>query len=355
MSKRKLFVTSRDIAQRLGISAASVSLALNNRPGVSAGTRARVLEEARNAGLLSERENEKRRKILFLEYRKNGQGSNQSYFSQTFSSVIEGVERQARCKECELSILTADAENFEEVTGSIDRRGTAGLLVLATEMEEEQILLLDRLRLPMVVLDNYCERVDLNCVMLNNEQGVELAISHLVSRGHERIGYIHVEGDAVNFRERYFGFRRAMELHSLPIREEDIIRFSTLYGGEAVFWELKKKMEGRHQMPTAFFADNDIIAVYAIKVLRELGFRIPEDVSVVGFDDIPIAGLVEPPLTSVSTSKQELGNCAVNQLVNLMDGQVDGVQKTAIKTRLIERKSVRDMGGRQRSGTGGKK
>ena len=337
---------SKELAAKLGLSAATVSLALNNRPGVSPVTRARVMEEAYRCGMIAENMLPGHpKRILFLKYRKNGQGSNRSYFAQIFSGVIEGVEQQTRNKGCELSIRTADAEDLTDVLQRMDSEEVSGLIVLATEMEEEQMLQLDRLPYPVVLLDNYCERTDLPCVMINNEQGVELAVQYLIQHGHRDIGYIHVEGDAVNFRERCIGFYRSMMLHQLPVREENVIRFSTLYGGEAVFWELRKKLENRKTMPTAFAADNDIVAVYAIKVLRELGFRIPEDVSIIGFDNIPVAEWTDPPLTSICTSRHELGGCAVNQLIDRMQNELQGIQKIALKTWLVERKSVRDIRG----------
>lgn len=335
-------MTSKEIAAQLGISPATVSLALNNRPGVNRETRKRVLALAKQSGLIDKR-NEERKNVLFLEYRKNGSDSNQSNFAQIFSSVIEGVERQAREQSCRLRVVTADAGSLSDTLAQSLDEQVSGALVLATEMDEGQMKLFEGKNVPVILLDNYCEDADLSCVTINNEQGVELAIRYLLQMGHSCIGYVHVEGDSVNFRERYYGFQRAMEIHGMPLQQQNIIRFSTLYGGEAVYWEILKGLRTMSKMPTAFFTDNDIIAIYTIQALHELKLRVPEDVSVIGFDNIASAEFVQPSLTTVATSKHELGSCAMNQLVSLMNGSLQGTQKIQIRSRLIVRDSVKNL------------
>jgi DNA-binding LacI/PurR family transcriptional regulator len=338
-------MTSKEIAIQLGISPATVSLALNDRPGVNRETRKRVLALAQQSGLIEKRNEDRKKNVLFLEYRKNGNGSNQSNFAQIFSSVIEGVERQAREQECQLQVVTADAGSLTEtLSRSIDKQ-ISGALVLATEMDESQMKLFEGKNIPVILLDNYCEDADLSCVTINNEQGVELAIRYLIQMGHSNIGYVHVEGDSVNFRERYFGFRRAMEIHGIELQPQNIIRFTTLYGGEAVYWEILKGLRGMTSMPTAFFTDNDIIAIYTIQALREMKLRVPEDVSVIGFDNISSAELMQPGLTTVATSKHELGSCAMNQLVSLMNGNLQGTQRIQIRSHLLVRGSVKELRG----------
>lgn len=333
-------MTAKDIAKKLGISAATVSLALNDRPGVSATTRELVLNEAKACGLLKRRAEQKRR-ILFLEYRKNNHGGGVSYFDQIFAEVIEGAERAAWFKNCDLTIRTCGSQAFHSDLVQINTESVDGVLVLATEMTADQMRKLEQIQKPILILDNYCENAPLNSVTIDNEQGVELAVQCLIKNGHSKIGYIHIEGNAVNFIERYFAFRRSMELHGLPVTPDRIVRFSTLYGGNETFYQIKKKLEELPDMPTAFFADNDVIAVYAMRALRELDFRVPEDVSIIGFDNISTGKLVDPPLTTIDTSKRNIGECAVNQLTNLMERHLHGIQRVLIQTKLIERGSVK--------------
>lgn len=338
-------VKAKELAEMLGLSPASVSLVLNHKPGVSEVTRNRVFKAVKELGcqeLISDG-TKVQQNILFLVYRKNGKDNSKSpYFSQIFSDIIEGVESQSKSYGYKLSIAYTDQFSIAEAVEKIKSEQVDGILLLATEMREEQMKLFSDIHVPAVIIDNYMESEDIDCVAINNEQGVELAVSYLVSMGHRDIGYLHVDGNANNFIERYYGFMRSVNKHKLTVSRENIIEFSTS-GGEAVYWELKGRLATLKKVPTAFFADNDIIAVYAVRVLREMGYRIPEDVSVVGFDNIALAGLMDPPLTTVCTSKHAIGSGAVNALVGKLNGTSEGVQKIEMKSSLVIRNSVRNL------------
>lgn len=338
-------VKAKELAEMLGLSPASVSLVLNHKPGVSEVTRNRVFKAVKELGcqeLISD-EAKAQQNILFLVYRKNGKDNSKSpYFSQIFSDIIEGVESQSKSYGYKLSIAYTDQFSIAEAVEKIKSEQMDGILLLATEMREEQMKLFSDIHVPAVIIDNYMESEDIDCVAINNEQGVELAVSYLVSMGHRDIGYLHVDGNANNFIERYYGFMRSVNKHKLTVSRENIIEFSTS-GGEAVYWELKGRLAVLKKVPTAFFADNDIIAVYAVRVLREMGYRIPEDVSVVGFDNIALTGLMDPPLTTVCTSKHAIGSGAVNALVGKLNGTSEGVQKIEMKSSLVIRNSVRNL------------
>ena len=151
---------------------------------------------------------------------------------------------------------------------------------------------------------------------------------------------LHVQNNANNFTERYFGYLRAAQRFGLRVVPDNIIEVVTEQGGEAVYLELKKQFEKRKHIPEALFADNDIIAFYAIRVLRELGYRIPEDISLIGFDNMMLSEITEPPLTTVQIPKYKIGVLAVNALVDKLNEQTDGFMKTEVKTKLIVRQSV---------------
>ncbi|MFV0466593.1 MAG: LacI family DNA-binding transcriptional regulator [Lachnospiraceae bacterium] len=335
-------IKSKDLAKMLGLSPASISLVLNNKPGVGEETRKRVLDTIRELGYdeLLPDSPEQKQTILFLVYRKNSTKQKESaYFSQLFSSVIEGVENQIKQLGYQLMITYTDSPTIASEIEKIRSDKIDGLLLLATEMVKEQLDLFHNINIPVVVIDNYMESEDMDCVAINNEQGVDMAISHLVSKGHKEIGYLHIEDNANNFIERYDGFFRSFRENELQINSSNIISFSTM-GGDTVYTELMDRIGKMEQMPTAFFADNDIIAVLAIRILREKGYRVPEDISIVGFDDISISELVDPPLTTVRTPKFEIGCVAVMTLASRIEGRSVGIQKIEMKTSLVERKSV---------------
>ncbi len=335
-------IKSKDIAKELNLSPASVSLVLNNKAGVSEVTRNRVLNYLKDLGLtdLLPENPEENKTILFLVYRKVKQvEENSHYFLQIFSKIMEGVEHQVKNFGYKLMVTYADFDTLNTEIENIKTENIQGLLILGTELLESQLDILKTLPYPIVMLDNYITNKDIDCITINNQQGVELAISHLISKGHSDISYLHVKGNANNFNERYFGFKRSLETNNLYFNEKNIISFSTS-GGDAVYAELKKRISTLDKMPTAFFADNDIIAIWSIRILRELGYRIPEDVSIIAFDNIPLAEVLDPPLTTINIPKFEMGCVAVNTLINKIEQSIDCILNVELKTSLIERGSV---------------
>lgn len=335
----------KDIASMLSLSSATVSLVLNNKPGISDATRNRVIEAVKELGyesiLPSEEES---RSILFVVYRKHGiEPASTPYFSQLFSEIIEGVESQIKLRGFNLRITYVDDSSILEETRGIVKDNIAGVIVLATEMSEAQVHIFLKMDVPVVILDNYLEQEEADCITINNEQGVQSAITHFVNHGHRKIGYLHVSENANNFTERYFGFYRAMNICKQDVKKEYIIEIAT-DGGEAVYQQLKEKLERLPELPTAFFADNDIVAICAMRVFRELGYRVPEDISIIGFDNMVLSEMLDPPLTTIQISKHNLGSIAVNTVVEkINDNTVQRAMKIEVGTKLIVRKSVADI------------
>lgn len=332
----------KDLALKLNLSPATVSLVLNNKPGISEVTRNKVRSAVIEMGyeeLLVNKEEEKKN-ILFLVYRKNGKASTgASQFSELFSEIIEGVESQTRILKYNLMIYYIDENNYKEEVYKINKDIVEGVLVLATEMDEMQLTIFTQLKIPVVIMDNYLEQEPFDCITINNEQGVCNIIRHFAEMGHRKIGYLHVSENANNFTERYYGYLRAMQMHDMKI-EKDFIYDIITNGGEAVYEQLKEKLSKQTHLPTAFFADNDIVALCAMRVFRELGYNIPEDISIVGFDNMAMSELFDPPLTTIQIPKRDIGVTAVNHIVNKINKQTEGVMKVEVQTNLIVRNSV---------------
>ena len=335
----------KDLAEMLHLSPATVSLVLNNKPGISEATRNKVKNAVRELGyedILSP-ETQDRKNLLFLVYRKNGtEPASAPYFSQLFSEIIEGVENQSRLKGYNLMISYADSMTLQEESEKAEKQEIEGILILGTEMAEEQLAIFREKKIPVVIVDNYIEHNNFDCVTINNEQGVFQAVEHLKEMGHERIGYLHVGRNANNFTERYYGFKRAMEKCASGYLEDDIFLIDT-DGGEAVYGELKRELKEKGNLPTAFFADNDIVAICAMRVFRELGYRIPEDISIVGFDNMTLSEMLDPPLTTIQMPKYKIGVSAVNLIVDKINDTSAGSIKIEVGTELIQRKSVKNL------------
>ena len=337
-------VKVKDLAAMLDLSPSTVSLVLNNRPGISEATRTRVRDMVKELGCeeLLEEENEKKN-IIFIVYRHRNVAQECSpYFSQIFSEIIEGVESQIKARGYNLLVSYVDRDSAVKVAAGIDREQAEGVLILATEMQEEQLNAFAQIQMPVVIVDNYVQHKSFDCITINNEQGVNEAVKHLVEMGHTDIGYLHVSDNANNFTERYYGFLRAMDSLGLKCPKNRIINICT-DGGEAVYQSLKEALLEVDKMPTAFFSDNDIIAVYAMRIFREMGYRIPEDISIAGFDNIAFLEVFDPPLTSIQVPKHKMGVVAANTLIDKIKEPVEGVVKIEVCTSLVVRGSVRRL------------
>ena len=335
----------KDLAAMLNLSPATISLVLNNRPGISETTREKVRSAVRELGydeLLTEDITEKEN-ILFIVYRKHGiESQSTPYFSQIFSEIIEGVESQVKASGYNLMISYVDEYTVADEVMAIRKEQVKGVLVLATEMQEKQMNAFSEMQVPIVIIDNYMEHREFDCITINNEQGVYEVIQHLVNMGHSKIGYLHIDANANNFSERCSGFYKAMDTFGLKADKADLITICTA-GGEAVYQVLKSKLSQRKSMPTAFFADNDIIAISAMRVLKELGYEIPQDVSIIGFDNITLSEMLNPPLTSIQIPKRKIGIVAVNTIIDKIKYPSEGVIKAAVRTKLIVRESVKKL------------
>ncbi len=333
-------VTAKELAARLHLSESAVSLALNNRPGVSRETRKRVLEEARAQGYDFSRKaaarEQKKGAVCFAVYRKSGAVVGDTPF---FSELTSGVSNHCRRLgyECVIRYLYEDEDLRSQLFG-LREASFAGVIVLATEMEEHILSLFDQLELPLVFLDAYFDRPEYNFVLINNNQGAYLATRTLIRKCRAQPGYLRSSYWISNFDARADGFYRAIREAGMSTAHSPVIRLSPSQDG--AYADMKEYLKGEKEVAKCYFADNDLIAIGAMQALKEAGYRIPEDVSIVGFDDISASEYVSPPLTTVEVPKTTLGETAVSRIDQLIEKKNNYPLKIEIFTRLIRRKSV---------------
>jgi LacI family transcriptional regulator len=164
------------------------------------------------------------------------------------------------------------------------------------------------------------------------------AVKHLEKAGHKAIGHLCSRVGINNFYERRDGYLKGMNNQVDPMFTIPISSTS----GRA-YEDMKAYLASKPSIPSAFFADNDIIAISCIRALREAGYRVPDDVSVVGFDDIPASALIEPPLTTMRVPKKTLGTLAVERLLKRINGDTSESLRISVNTTLINRSSVKQI------------
>ncbi len=332
---------AKDIAAMLNLSPAAVSLVLNNKPGVSEEVRHTVLDKIKELGCeyLLKRITPNGKTIGFVIYKRHGRIIGQSPF---FSLLIESIDNHARKHGYSITIIHIDKTSLlESQIEYIKSCNCAGLIIFATEMLSEDLSEIKALNIPFVITDNYFVEEAVDSVAINNEQGTYEAVRHLYEMGHRKIGYLHSKIYLTSFQERKQYFFAALKKFGIKGMEKYV--YSVGYPEDETCSDFIKILNTTKDLPTALFADNDIIAYGAMKALKEKGLRIPDDISIIGFDNRPTCLMTEPMLTTIDVPKDVFGALAVSALINKIESKYDGFLKTEIGTSLISRDSVKHL------------
>ena len=331
-------ITAKQLAGQLGLSASAVSLALNGKPGVSRETRKRVIDAAKAQGYDFSRKHysEKKGAVCFAVYKKSGAVVDDTPF---FAALTDGVSITCRRAgyDCMIHYLYED-DNLDEQIYSLGLMRFSGMIILATEMEEATLSRFDRLQMPFVFLDAYFEKPKYNFILINNIQGAFTAAQHLIRKRRAQPGYLRSAYPISNFDQRADGFYKAIRAAGMSTAKSPVLRLTP--SQEGAYEDMKSLLAAGEQPADCYFADNDLIAIGAVKALKEAGWRVPEDVAVVGFDDLPACEYVSPPLTTVMVPKAFLGQTAATRIIQLIEEKNQQPLKIEVFTRLVPRKSV---------------
>ena len=330
-------VSVREISRATGFSPATVSNALNHKRNVSEETAEKIRAAAKAMGYQHPSQLDA---ITFVLTRKTGAIVDESTFHP---SVIEGVERQARRHGMGTAFVSLDFSDLDAVrpqVAALVSDPSAAIVLLGTELGEEDYELFRDSAARLVVLDGWSDRFDFDAVVMANEGSALRAVRYLTERGHKKIGYLSGDFRIQNFRARERGFFRALDEAGLGFDPLWRIELGTTL--ERAYEDMKAKLAAIPEvdLPTAFFADNDVLAVGALRALAEAGVRVPEDVSIIGFDDLSIGAFSTPPLSTVHVLKHEVGEIAVRRLVGNVNNPKNYTCKTLVSTYFVERKSV---------------
>ena len=272
----------KTISQLSGFSPSTVSNVLNNRKGVNKNTVEKILHIAREVGYIYEA---KISSIKLIVYKKHGQVVSDTPF---FSALIEGVESACRERgfQTEICNLNQRSKDFNELLQQILNDRTTAVLLLATELLEEDIEPFEQCVPPMVVLDSWFRRKNFNSVLINNTDSVQNAVDYLIRKGHTKIGHLKSSIPIQNFYYREQGYLRSLTGNGIPVVPSyDVGLTPTMDGAHRDMKSYLQKTPA--DLPTAYFADNDIIALGAMKALKESYNRKNKDETENGIEDLP--------------------------------------------------------------------
>ena len=327
----------RKISEITGFSPATVSNALNGKRGVNKETAEHILQVAQEMGYTMN--HQKLKSIKFVLFRRNGLIIDDSPFHP---AVIEGVEEAAKANGMDTIFIRLNygAPDFELQVKNIVSDPNGGIILLATEMQEEDFQLFRRCKSPLILLDGWSERYPFDGVLINNQDSARRAVEYLIQKGHRQIGYIRGSFRIKAFCSRELGYRQTLAEHDLPLNPEWTVTVGTKT--ESAYVDMLAWLEEGHPLPTAFFADNDLIAFGVIRALKEKGIKVPGDVSIVGFDDLPYSTVSFPALTTILVHKRSMGWEAVRRLLTMMQEPAGCKFKIESCTDFVERDSVRE-------------
>lgn len=335
-------VTIRDIAREAGVSPATVSNVFNGKNKTSEKTRELVLAIAQRRGYaVPAGMSPENRTLRFIIFKRHGKVIMDTPF---FSELISSIESACRAHQYELLISYMDAgdPNLRTQIADVLKNGSRGILLLATEMNDENLQLFKNCKMPLLVLDSLFLWDDHNAVIINNREAGYLAAEHFVENGHRSFGLITSSFPFNNMTDRRDGYVAGLAKYGFALREEDVFCVEPTMEGAAR--DMLALLERRAQpLPTAMFASNDIIAVGASRALKQRGFALPDDVSIIGMDDLPICCVTSPQLSTLAVHKRQLGTAAVNRLIEMIERRDSTVYKIALDVQLVQRGSVKEL------------
>lgn len=325
--------TLRDVASAAGVSPATVSRVLNGHPQVTDELRERVTRAANKLGYT----NNVRRRT------RTGAGVVALIVphvsSPFYCEALAGVEREAYQNEFALVFYTTDGRSHENVIErALQTPRLSGLVVITPRQKEDELLSTHPEAPPVVVVDHRNSGSTYPHVVVDNLRGAHGAVQYLFSRGYEDVAMIRGPEHIQSSMDRVRGFMLALQEAGITDVSGRIWAgdFEQRSGYEAV----AQRLAGGAPMPRALFCANDLMALGAIAALRDAGLRVPDDVAVVGFDDLPLAAAAVPALTTVRQPVAEMGAIAFRMVTRLASGQTLETDRIVLETELVVRGSA---------------
>ncbi|MBN2303849.1 MAG: LacI family DNA-binding transcriptional regulator [Anaerolineae bacterium] len=333
----------QDVADLAGVSIGTASQALNNKASVLPETRERVLQAAQELGYeLPARTTTPEHAISTLGVLVKIHPGQNIPIDPFYGAVLSGAEQE--CKRRNISLMYAsmpvdELSNVIEWPPLVNDQQVDGWLILGAFLQDAVLELEQRLRQPIILVDAYAPDSNYDIIVTDNVTGAYNAVTYLIDRGHRNIGLIGSTPDgSPSVRERRQGYLKALAEHGI---EQAFIEDSPLHGPDV--YTAAQTLFNRAPEITAIFACNDDVAIAVMRAGHDLGLRVPDDFSLVGFDDLTLASEVIPPLTSVFVDQMLMGALGVRQLLDRSE-HPDRVPFTiTLGTRLIERQSVRTL------------
>lgn len=332
--------TINDIAKAAGVSPSTVSRAIANNPRISEETRKRIFQlmESMNyhPNMIARSLANRSTKIIGVVVA----GTTEKAFQHPFfPEILRGIASGAYKKDYQILISSVNSAIEEkQAVNRLAKSGmTEGIILLASRVEEPSIPELMKINFPFVVVGRPRNEREVNWVDNDNfELGYNMT-RHFIELGHERIAFLGVSSEFTVTLDRMKGYKRALADHGIPVNDRLIVegRFVDDTG-----YRLMKELLDKGIIPTGVIVCDDLLAFGAIKLLNEKGLRVPQDIAVAGFNNVPLDDYFDPPLTSVDVNAFSLGAKAFDMLLSNINSEIKSTSRAIVPGKLIIRKST---------------
>lgn len=333
-------VTSSQVAEKAGVSRTTVSLVLNNVQGVqiSDETRGRVIEAVMELGYVPNAAAQalasRRAQIIGLILTRNPHHISSDAF---LNQILDGLITAAHEHSIRLLIDIVEVQHQKKAYLELVRaKRIDGLILSGPRFNDEALVSLEQERFPTVLMGQLPE-TDFYSVDIDNYAAAKQAVTHLINLGHERIACItNARPSYTAAAERLRGYRQALESQNLAY-DEDLVRYGD-FDPESGYQQMMNLLVGENNISAVFVA-SDVVAIGAKAALVEQGLKIPQDIALVGFDDVPLARYLDPPLTTVRLPASDLATRASQILIQIIQGDPPSQKQVLLESELIVRQS----------------
>lgn len=334
-------MTIYDVADALNLAPSTISKALNNSGSVSKKTKAKILKYVENTGYVTSTN----ARILKAKYSWTigvvfSEELNIGLEHPFFSSVLQYFKTYVEGKGYELSFIVQKLGRYKmSYLDWCRNKKVDGVIIVVGDVNDKGIIELINSDIKCVSTELVNDKI--YSVRSDNYQGIKLSIDYLLKTNHQKIAMIAGPQTSISFNERLLVFREIMNKKNLPLPEE-YIYIAKGFGYTSGYNAAIKLIERNQELPDAIIVGSDDIAFGVIRGLESIGYKVPDDISIIGFDDITTSRLFTPALTTIKQNKNKIGETAGQILIDLIHGRSEKYQReTKIPVELIERDSIK--------------
>ncbi len=336
-------ITIKDVARMAGVDPSTVSRVIADNPRISVQTKEKVLKVMQELDFYP---NAIARSLASRSTKTIGvimpHSTDQVFVNPFFTEVMRGIGASALKRGYNILFSTGNSseEEYKATSSLVNEKRVDGLILLTSRIGDKTIDSLVKKRFPFVVVGKPSDNADVNWVDNDNLEACYHATEHLIKLGHERIGFIGGEFSYVFMGERFKGYKKALDAYGIKFDKELLSLGEFVEDGG---YNAAEKLMEQKSRPTAVVVADDLMAIGAMKAVKAHGLAIPGEVSIIGFNDTPLASYMDPPLSSMEIFVYDLGYNASEILISQLQDNGGHKKHIIIPTRLIVRNSTAEM------------